>query len=58
MRFLLLMAAMLIVKCTKGAGVRDYSSRERGGGGGEKNWDTVNLTSVQLSFKERVVSET
>ena len=53
---------MLIVKCTKGAGVRDYSSRERGGGGGggggvEKNWDTVNLTSLQLSFKERVVSE-
>ena len=48
---------MLIVKCTKGAGVRDYSSREPGGGG-EKNWDTVNLTSLQLSFKERVVPET
>ena len=52
---------MLIVKCTKGAGVRDYSSRERGvgeWGGDEKNWDTVNLTSLQLSFKERIVSET
>ena len=49
---------MLIVKCNEGAGVRDYSSREGAGGGGEKNWDTVNLTSLQLSFKERVVPET
>ena len=50
---------MLIFKCTEGAGVGDYSSEEGGGGwgGGEKNRGTV-ITSLQLAFAQRVVSET
>ena len=44
--------AILIFKCTEGAGIRDYSSG--GGGGGEKNRGTV-ITSLQLAFTERVV---
>ena len=42
--------------CTEGAGVGDYSSRGRGGGG-EKFRKTV-ITSLQLAFTERVVPAT
>ena len=44
--------AILIVKCTEGAGVGDYSSNGGGGGGG-----TV-ITLLQLSFTEPVVPAT
>ena len=44
---------ILIFKCTEGAGIGDYSC----GGGGEKNRGTV-ITSLQLAFAQRVVSET
>ena len=47
--------AILIFKCTEGAGIRDYSLV--GGGGGEKNRGTV-ITSLQLAFTERVVPAT
>ena len=45
--------AILIFKCTEGAGVGDYSS----GRGGEKNRGTV-ITSLQLAFTERIVPAT
>ena len=44
---------ILILKCTEGAGVRDYSSRWED----EKNRGTV-ITSLQLTFKERIVPAT
>ena len=44
---------ILILKCTEGAGVGDYSS----GWGDEKNRGTV-ITSLQLAFKERIVPAT
>ena len=47
------MVAILIFKCTEGAGVGDFSSRGRG----VKNRGTV-ITSLQLAFTERVVPAT
>ena len=45
------MVAILIFKCTEGAGVGDFSSR------GVKNRGTV-ITSLQLAFTECVVPAT
>ena len=50
----LTVTAILIFKCTEGAGVADYSS---GGRGGEKNRGTV-ITTLQLALTERVVPPT
>ena len=46
------MAAILILKCTEGVGVGNYSSR--GTEGDKKNRGTV-IASLQLVFTERVV---
>ena len=46
----LTITAILIFKCTEGAGVGDYSSGVGGGG----NKGTV-ITSLHLAFKERIV---
>ena len=49
--------AILIFKCTEGAGVGDYSSNGGGGGGMQKNRGTV-ITLLQLAFTEPVVPAT
>ena len=50
----LTVTAILIFKCTEGAGVGDYGSAW---GEGEKNRGTV-MTSLQLAFTKRVVPAT
>ena len=52
-RVLPLMAAILIFKCTEGAGVGDYSSRGRGA---KKNRGTV-ITSQGLSSRIKSISK-